>query len=196
MDKPAHSADYAAIAREFLAMHGVYRYHLRRIADMDDGEVKSVCHWWYTENGMEKEYRAFENRKLGIDPGRWALPANKSDTAAVQWLERQEPQSMLPLLPELMEWLRDCNWPVAQALLPLLTQHGAETARLAADILKPDQTDEIWKYWIVSIFTPALPPEHRRVLTDEIRRIAYRPTDGERAEEVDEAAREYLSRYA
>ena len=85
---------------------------------------------------------------------------------------------------------------MAQALLPLLTQYGAETARLAADILKPDQTDEIWKYWIVSAFAPALPPEYRRVLTDEIRRIAYRPTDGERAEEVDEAAREYLSRYA
>ena len=105
MDRPAHSDAYAAIAREFLAMHGVYRYHLKRIADMDDGEVKSVCHWWYTENGMEKAYRAFENRKLGIDPGRWALPANKSDTAAVQWLERQEPQSILPLLPELMEML-------------------------------------------------------------------------------------------
>ena len=59
-----------------------------------------------------------------------------------------------------------------------------------------DQTDEIWKYWIVSAFAPALPPKHRRALTDEIRRIAYRPTDGEHAEEVDEAAREYLSRYA
>ena len=196
MDKPAHSDAYAAIAREFLAMHGVYRYHLKKIADMDDGEVKSVCHWWYTENGMEKAYRAFENRKLGIAPSRWALPANKSDVAAVKWLEGEAPQRVLPILPELMKWLQDYNWPVAQALLPLLVRYGAETARLAADILKPDQTDEIWKYWIVSAFAPALPPEHRRVLTDEIRRIACRPTDGEHVEEVDEAAREYLSRYA
>lgn len=62
----AQTNDYAAIARAFLKAHRVYRYHLKAVADMDDQEVQSVCHFWYTENHLEKEYWDFADRMLGI----------------------------------------------------------------------------------------------------------------------------------
>lgn len=95
-------------------------------------------------------------------------------------------------MPQLMEWMKDINWPVAQTILPLLVSYEDETISIAADILKPDQEDEIWKYWIITHFVPALSSRNQRILINEIRRIAYHPTNGEQAEEVDEAAREYL----
>jgi len=41
-------------------MKKVYRYRLKKISDMDDAEVIRACHWWYTENHLEEEYRSFE----------------------------------------------------------------------------------------------------------------------------------------
>ena len=79
----------AEIAREFLAMHKVYRYRLKKIVDMDDGEVKGVCHWWYTENGLEREYRLYENQKLGIEPSNVAAPKHPSDLEAVRALVKE-----------------------------------------------------------------------------------------------------------
>ncbi len=181
---------YAHIAREFLSIHKVYRYHLKKIDDMDDSEVMNVCHWWYTENHMEKEYRKFENQKLGIAFDN--LPAHKSDLIAVEHLKMEPSERVIPLLPELMEWLKDMNWPVAQAILPLMVKYEDETTRIAGEILKPDQEDDIWKYWIITQFVPALSNRNQHILMNEIRRIAYHPTNGEQTEEVDEVAREYL----
>lgn len=62
----ASANEYADIARAFLREHRVFRYHLKPVADMDDREVQRVCHVWYTENHLEKEYWAFADRMLGI----------------------------------------------------------------------------------------------------------------------------------
>jgi len=51
---------YADIARAYLKMKKVYRYNLKKVSEMDDGEVNQKCHFWYTENGLETEYHAFE----------------------------------------------------------------------------------------------------------------------------------------
>ena len=186
----------AEIAREFLAMHKVYRYRLKKIVDMDDGEVKGVCHWWYTENGLEREYRLYENQKLGIEPSNVAAPKHPSDLEAVRALVKEPSEKLRPILPALMEWLKDMNWPVAQALLPLLVREQDETACIAEDILKPEQPDDVWKYWIVSAFAPGLSPKNQQKLKEKIRRIACQPTPGEHAEEVDEVAKAYLSEHA
>ena len=57
---------YAAIAREYLNMKKVYRYHLKKVAEMDDREIISVCHRWYEERHLTREYRDFEAERLGI----------------------------------------------------------------------------------------------------------------------------------
>lgn len=55
---------WAHIAREYLRTKKVYRYHLKKIAEMTDDEVIRVCHWWYTEQGLENEYRSFEAERI------------------------------------------------------------------------------------------------------------------------------------
>ncbi len=60
------TAKYAAIAREYLKMKRVYRFHLKPVAEMDDQEIIRVCHWWYEDNHLAREYRAFEAERLGI----------------------------------------------------------------------------------------------------------------------------------
>jgi len=59
---------YAVIAREYLRKNRVYRYGMKRVVDMDDGEVMQKCHFWYTENHMEDDFRTFE-RKMLIEAG-------------------------------------------------------------------------------------------------------------------------------
>ena len=66
MQNNARPNENAEIARAFLKEHRVFRYHLKKISDMDDQEVQHVCHVWYTENHLEKEYWAFAGRRLGI----------------------------------------------------------------------------------------------------------------------------------
>ena len=60
------TAKYAAIAREYLKTKKVYRYHLKKVSDMDDQEIISVCHRWYEDHHLAGEYRDFEEKKLGI----------------------------------------------------------------------------------------------------------------------------------
>ncbi len=89
-------------------------------------------------------------------------------------------------------FLQDMNWPVANAILPLMLRYEDETTRVALDILKQDQKDDVWKYWIIKDFVPALSDKNQSILSDSINRIANYPTKGEHTEEVDAAAREYL----
>lgn len=120
------------------------------------------------------------------------LPEDKFDVDAVKRLDKELPENVIPLLPELMEWLQDMNWPVAKAVLPLLIRYEDITTQIAMDILKQDQKDDIWKYQIIKDFVPAVSDSNQNILFDSISRIAYHPTKGEKTEEVDEAAREYL----
>lgn len=55
---------YADIARAYFMSKKVYRYHMKKISDMDDGEVVQKCHWWYEENNLVDEYRMFEDDYL------------------------------------------------------------------------------------------------------------------------------------
>lgn len=69
MSKQVYQTDrgtdpYPQIARDFLRMKKVYRYHLKKIDEMDDRQVVQACHLWYTEHHCEAEYRAFADSRL------------------------------------------------------------------------------------------------------------------------------------
>ena len=121
------------------------------------------------------------------------LAQSASDTGAIERLANQPPEAVIPLIPALLECLQDINWPVAGAALPILVRYGVQTARVAQALLDAEQRDDVWKYWLVEALFPALPPDARAILQPSVRRIADHPTPGERAEEVDLAARESLS---
>lgn len=55
---------YAEIARAYFKSKKIFRYRMKNIEDMDDGEVIQKCHWWYEENNLVNEYKEFEEKKL------------------------------------------------------------------------------------------------------------------------------------
>lgn len=55
--------EYANYSREFLKLHKVYRYRMKKIQDMDDNEVNEKCHWYCEENNLINEWNRFVNEK-------------------------------------------------------------------------------------------------------------------------------------
>lgn len=51
---------YGDIARAYLKSKKVYRYHMKKISDMDDQQVIRVCHFWYEHNNQVEDYQAFQ----------------------------------------------------------------------------------------------------------------------------------------
>lgn len=77
------------------------------------------------------------------------IPKNKADSQAVQRAVHAGYPAVKPILPVLLTWLQDYNWPVAQELTPFLASIGAPLKEPVIAVLKTD--DIIWKYWVLSL---------------------------------------------
>jgi hypothetical protein len=117
------------------------------------------------------------------------LPRDKVDTERAEAIIRLGYPEVEPILPELLEWMQDINWPVAQVLYPFLAKVGAPLAPHVRRILETE--DHIWKYWVLGIVAEST--QLQAALRSELDRIAQRPTPGELAEEVHLVAKEILA---
>jgi hypothetical protein len=72
------------------------------------------------------------------------LPENKHDTAKAAALVALGFPQVEPVLPQILEWLQDMNWPVARVLEPLVADIGLTLAPHIRTILETG--DDIWKY--------------------------------------------------
>ena len=59
-------------------------------------------------------------------------------------------QELKPIIPELLVWLQDYNWPVAKPIARHLQKILPDILPELIPILKG--SDGIWKYWILQIF--------------------------------------------
>lgn len=121
------------------------------------------------------------------------VPKDKSDLAAVALAKTAGYPALNEVLPQLLEWLRDMNWPVAPPVAKLLSGAGMEIVPHIKDVLYSD--DHIWKYWLLAALIPNLKPEAREALQADVFRIAHHPSNDEKDEEVDVVARETLALY-
>ena len=90
-----------------------------------------------------------------------------------------------PYIPNMLEWIQDMNWPVAQKLAPFLAALGEPVVPEIQRILAGD--DMIWKYWCVGLIGEMADP-CSEVFRSELERLATAPTDAERYEELNEVA--------
>ena len=58
-DRFKSTASYADAARAYFLHHKVFRYRMKKIADMSDDEVIQKCHSWQEENNMVQDYWRF-----------------------------------------------------------------------------------------------------------------------------------------
>lgn len=73
------------------------------------------------------------------------LPCTKNDVdAAEKILAQPDVENILPLL---LIWMKDMNWPVAKILSPYLAKKGGA---LKNDIIKIFNSEDVmWQYWVL-----------------------------------------------
>ena len=119
------------------------------------------------------------------------IPKTKFETEKVEAVIQLGFPAVQPILPELMEWIQDMNWPVAQVLQPFLASIGAPLEPYIREVLKTD--DEIWKYWVLLLIIGES-SELFKIFKPELLRIASNPTLREQQEELNEIAKSVLEK--
>ncbi|MEW9110016.1 MAG: DUF5071 domain-containing protein [Cytobacillus gottheilii] len=119
------------------------------------------------------------------------LPRHKHDIERVTKLNNLDKSELLPLLPALMEWMQDINWPIAREVAQLLLTCPEDIIHLIKIVLTTD--DEPWKYWCLEYLVKEMPEELRAEFKEDLIRIAENPTVGEKDEDLDELAKEIVN---
>lgn len=121
------------------------------------------------------------------------VPKDKYDITVISELKKLSDTEIESIIPGLLEWIQDMNWSVAENIAEILSVHSKVTASFIPQLLKPEQTDDIWKFNIITYLLKRNRSfSENALITAEVERIAVSPTKGEQLEAVDTAAREYL----
>lgn len=113
------------------------------------------------------------------------IPKDKFDIETVEKLKNYPISEIEPIIPDLLTWIQDFNWPVAPIIAEYLQTNSSMLTEHIIEILKG--TDEVWKYWTMSVFVRELDLVDQQVM-DEVIRIANNPTADEINEEVQDLA--------
>jgi len=116
------------------------------------------------------------------------VPAHKFDTEAIVRAEAVGFPALNDVIPELLKWLQDYNWPVAKPTACLLAGAGPEIVEPIRTAL--ESNDDMWKYWIITQLYPRLDSSVRAEIRPILVEISHRPALGEDGADVAEAARE------
>lgn len=114
------------------------------------------------------------------------IPEDKHDIAAIERAMQVGFPKLNPLLPELLEWVQDSNWPVAPYTAELLLKAGPEIVPHIKNVLGSD--DGMWKYWTIELVVANLSPDISAEIRDELVRLASEPTEDDLECEADQAA--------
>jgi hypothetical protein len=120
---------------------------------------------------------------------RWLIPRSKYDDERYEAVIALGYPTVAPILPELLRWLQDMNWPNAPKLAEFIAGIGAPVAPHLRVIFAGN--DGTWKYWLIGDVI-GRNAELFDLFKEELTRIANNPTPDERQEELDERAREVL----
>lgn len=119
------------------------------------------------------------------------IPKDKFDTEAVARAAALGFPAINPILPDLLVWMQDLNWPVALDLAPLLATAGREIAPLIKTVFAGD--DFIWSYALIAGLLPDVNDEVWALLRDDLRVLAMQPTPEQKREELNDIAAEILA---
>lgn len=117
------------------------------------------------------------------------LPKDKHDIQAVERCINIGYPKIIPILPELLTWIQDMNWPVAKVLAPFLSTIADHLETEIRTVFQSN--DETWKY---SLMTEIIvnSSKLRTNLNDELLRLAEKPTESEQIEKLDLIAMDIL----
>ena len=116
-----------------------------------------------------------------------SIPTDKFDTEAIARARRVGFPTLAPLLPNLLTWLQDMNWPVARPVVELLRLAGPELASPIKSVLH--SRDVIW---IGNVIIETSDSWHQSVwnaVECDLRRMRDNPTRPETVESIDQIAK-------
>ncbi|MED4954716.1 DUF5071 domain-containing protein [Paenibacillus sp. FSL R5-0527] len=119
------------------------------------------------------------------------LPKDKMDLEGVVHLKTLSSNELIPLIPDLIEWLQDINWPVASELSKLLMPMEGELIPHIKEIV--NSNDSLWKYCILSNLVRNFTTMNKVRLKDELMRLSNNPSNEDIEEEIDNLAKEILN---
>lgn len=117
------------------------------------------------------------------------IPRDKLDVRTARKVVARGYPAVAPILPELLEWVKDMNWPVAEVLAPFFAGIGLPLAHELRRILRTEDT--MWKYWVLTAIVAESPPL-AATLHEDILRIAGASAANEDEEEVRARAADIL----
>lgn len=120
------------------------------------------------------------------------IPKDKLDLEAVERLKCHSYEQIKVIVPELLEWIQDLNWPVAKPLAVFLESISEHLTEDILEILRGK--DEVWKYWCIIVFGVNTSKPINEKLILEFSRIAKNPTKNEIEEEVNLVALEAINK--
>ena len=120
------------------------------------------------------------------------IPKNIFDFSGIDELKLLSDEEIMPILPALLEWMKDMNWPIAREMPMLLSKHQKVLIPYIIEALRPEQSECDWKTFIIWKLLPLLDKEYLSMLKISLERIAESPTRGEEYEQTNIAARELL----
>ncbi|WP_339166516.1 DUF5071 domain-containing protein [Paenibacillus sp. FSL R5-0341] len=123
---------------------------------------------------------------------RECLPRDKFDYKAVRKLSKFSDVELKVIIPELMEWLQDGNWPISKPVEDLLLRLGEDLIPHIKDVLHTQ--DPQWEYFILVGLIDRMPISHLSMLQTDLVRILEFPTPSEVLEELDEVILELLDK--
>ncbi|WP_340398874.1 DUF5071 domain-containing protein [Paenibacillus sp. FSL H8-0079] len=120
------------------------------------------------------------------------FPRDKSDFEAVRKLSEFSDVELKVIIPMLMEWLQDGNWPISKPIEDLLLRLGEDLIPHIKDVLQTH--DSTWEYFVLVGLIDRLPVSHLNMLQTDLVRILESPTHDEILEELDEVILELLEK--
>lgn len=117
------------------------------------------------------------------------IPATKFETEKASALVKLGFPAVEPVIPQILEWLQDLNWPVGHVFQSFLSSISQPLAPYIRAVLLGQ--DDGWKQSLL-IAIVYKSPELAHALRPELEHVAKNPSAGESAEEVDQIAIEIL----
>jgi hypothetical protein len=112
------------------------------------------------------------------------LPTDKHDsTNALTHLATLPSIELKPLIPHLLYWLQDANWPIFSSVRELLLQHSEIAVEPVRAVLRGD--DGEWLKNCLESIVLRMPRRCQLMLREEIERVARSPTDDEKEWEAE-----------
>ncbi|RNC85662.1 MAG: DUF5071 domain-containing protein [Balneola sp.] len=127
------------------------------------------------------------DRKIDLEA---LLPKDKHDLETAESLKNYSYSEIKNIIPELLEWVQDMNWPVSVPIADYLISIFEHLSSYFIEILKGE--DQIWKFYCLHIIKDSRKPLGP-VLFSEIERIAKNPTFGEKENDLHHIAMEIVN---